>query len=335
MTLGNSSQPPLTRRQVRELAREQAPESIEESIPDAPQPPAAEKPADKPADKPTGKTPGKPKADKSSAASKQRRGGTPQPTAAGDTPDIPTSFADIIKPGVVAESVPVSAFAPRGSDPAPVAQPVTSSKRQAPERTLTRRQLRALAPAETPAPETDGASFDASPTTGSLNPPVGHWSVDRGDDEHAPAATPGQPFDQFMSSGSRASGSPTTTNALILPSIPLQGSSSGPLTATGEILITGSYDLPRSLGSTGHHPGNFDSSDMDHSDSDDDGGYSSAVAPVSASRAVSTHASTRGVMTPPAKSGNSLPTVLAWTAAILAIGVLAAGLLALFVFNIF
>lgn len=329
MTLGNSSQPPLTRRQVRELAREQAPESIEESIPDAPQPPDDEKPA--------GKTPGKSKPDKSSgapAASKQRRGGTAQPTATGDTPDVPTSFADIIKPGVVAESVPVSAFGARGSDPAPVAQPVTPSKRQAPERTLTRRQLRALAPAETPAPETDGASSDASPSTGPLNPPVGHWSVDRGD-EHTQSATPGQPFDQFMSSGSGASGSPTTTNALILPSIPLQGSSSGPLTATGEILITGSYDLPRSLGSTGHHPSNFDSSDMDHSDSDDDGGYSSTVAPVSASRAVSTHASTRGVMTPPTKSGNSMPTVLAWTAAILAIGVVAAGLLALFVFNIF
>ena len=35
MTLGNSSQPPLTRRQVRELAREQAPASTDESSGDA------------------------------------------------------------------------------------------------------------------------------------------------------------------------------------------------------------------------------------------------------------------------------------------------------------
>lgn len=342
MTLGNSSQPPLTRRQVRELARVQAPAATDESITAesttaAPQPLSVAKPADRPAEKSAGKAPAKPRVDKSSAAPaspKQRRAGTPQTTTAGDTPDIATSFADIIKPGVVAESVPVSAFAPRNSDPAPVAQPMTSSKRQAPERTLTRRQLRALAPAETAAPGSDDDSIDPSPATGALNPPVGHWSVDRGDDQRAQATTPGQPFDQFMSSGSGASGSPTTTNALILPSIPLQGSSSGPLTATGEILITGSYDLPRSLGSTGHHPSNFDSSDMDHSDSDDDSGYTSTVAPVSASRAVSTHASTRGVMTPPAKSGNSLPTVLAVTAAVLAVGVLALFVLG-YVLNIF
>jgi len=279
MTLGNSSQPPLTRRQVRELA-EQVPVPTEDA---------------------------------------------PQPTNADDTPDSTTSFADIIKPGVVAESVPVSAFAPRGSDPAPVAQPVVSGKR-APERTLTRRQLRALAPAETPAPaqtaapESEDALGGASPTTGALNPPVGHWSVDRGEDEHA-QTTPDQPYDQFMSRGTGAGGSPTTTSALILPSIPLQGSVSGPLMATGEILITGSYDLPRSLGSTGHHPSNFDSSDMDHSDSDDDDGYNSTVAPVSASRAVSTHTSTRGVMTPPQKS--ALPGFLPVTAAVLAIGVVA------------
>lgn len=329
MTLGNSSQPPLTRRQVRELAREQAPAAIEDPIEVATQPQAVDKQA--------GKTPGKPRVDKTSAApasSKQRRAGTPQATTAGDTPDVARSFADIIKPGVVADSVPVSAFAPRGSEPAPLAQPMSSSKRQAPERTLTRRQLRALAPAETAAAASDDDSVDPSPATGGLNPPVGHWSVDRGDDQHAQTVSPGQPFDQFMSNGSGASGSPTTTNALILPSIPLQGTSSGPLTATGEILITGSYDLPRSLGSTGHHPSNFDSSDMDHADPDDEGGYNSTVAPVSASRAVSTHASTRGVMTPPAKSGNSLPAVLAVTAAVLAVGVVALFVLG-YVLNIF
>jgi hypothetical protein len=43
---------------------------------------------------------------------------------------------------------------------------------------------------------------------------------------------------------------------------------------------------------------------------------------VSASRAVSTDASTRGGMTPPRKRGASRPTVLAITAAVLAIGVL-------------
>ncbi|TFB46578.1 hypothetical protein [Cryobacterium tagatosivorans] len=283
MTLGNSPQPPLTRRQERELARQQASAPAEQ----------LEQPEIQPA-------PG--------------------------------------KRAVVAESVPVSAFAPRGTEPAPAEKPMTSAKRQAPERTLTRRQLRAIKAAEsgeTVSADVEDVAPDAEThTTGGLNPPVGHWSVDRGEDEHTPTIDPGQTFDQFMSRGTGGSGSPTTTSALILPSIPQQGSSSGPLTSTGEILITGSYDLPRSLGSTGHHPGNFDSSDIDQTDDHDDAGYNSTVAPVSASRAVSTHASNRGLVAPPQKSGNSLPTVLAVTAAVLAAGVLALFVLG-YVFNIF
>ena len=47
----------------------------------------------------------------------------------------------------------------------------------------------------------------------------------------------------------------------------------------------------------------------------------SDVAPIRASRAVSTHTSTRGVITPPKKRGGRLPVVLSITAAVLAIGV--------------
>jgi hypothetical protein len=96
------------------------------------------------------------------------------------------------------------------------------------------------------------------------------------------------------------------------------------MTSTGEILITGSIDLPRSLGSTGQHPNHFDSTEMDHLlDQLDEGGPTSSVAPVSASRAVSTHTSTRGVMTPPKNHSVSLPTVLAITAGVLLVGVVA------------
>ncbi len=127
-----------------------------------------------------------------------------------------------------------------------------------------------------------------------------------------------------MSRGIAAGGVPTTTNALILPSIPQQGTTSGPLTSTGEILVTGSFDLPRSLGATGQHPNHFDSSDMDHMiDQLDEGAPNSSVAPVSASRAVSTHTSTRGVMTPPQKRGVSLSTVLPVAAAVLGVCVVA------------
>jgi hypothetical protein len=154
-------------------------------------------------------------------------------------------------------------------------------------------------------------------------PPIGHWSVDA---DGAPAETvqPDQSLDELINRGIGAGGIPTTTNALILPAIPHQGNSVSPISNTGEIMITGSFDLPRSLGSTGAHPNLFDSSEMDHMmdqlDADQLGGDS---APVSASRAVSTHASTRDMLTPPKKQHASLPMVLVITTAALAVGVLA------------
>jgi hypothetical protein len=184
---------------------------------------------------------------------------------------------------------------------------------------------------ETPSTNASGAgSRSAVPATASdaeasrLHPPIGHWSVDRDDDSHIEAIgrRDDQTFDDLVGRGIGSGGIPTTTNALILPAIPRQGPS-GPITSTGEIMITGSIDLPRSLGATGQHPNLFDSSEMDRMlDQLDEGGHHNDVAPVSASRAVSTHTSTRGVMTPPRKRGASLPTVLAITAAVLAIGVL-------------
>jgi len=160
---------------------------------------------------------------------------------------------------------------------------------------------------------------------GVLHPPVGHWSLDRGEENDLlPGFETLAPFDQLMNQGVSAGGIPTTTNALILPSIPHQGTTSGPLTSTGEIMITGSIDLPRSLGETGVHPDVYDSSEMDRMlDQLDEGGHRSGIAPVSASRAVSTHASTRGVMAPPKQRGLSLPTILTVTVGVLAVGVLA------------
>ena len=154
-------------------------------------------------------------------------------------------------------------------------------------------------------------------------PPIGHWSVDA-EAPRADESQPDQSLDELINRGIGAGGIPTTTNALILPSIPHQPNSVSPISNTGEIMITGSFDLPRSLGSTGAHPNLFDSSEMDHImdqlDADQLGGDS---APVSASRAVSTHASTRGMLTPPKKQRASLPTILVITTAVLAVGVLA------------
>lgn len=255
-------------------------------------------------------------------------------------------------------SAPAAPSAPAPAASEPAAEPAASKTRPAPpvhdeedfvhERTLSRRELRAMLAAQSGIPaEDDGVDDPAVPLKPAdrtetsaraedaaesaddarpqLNPPIGHWSVDRDVDEHVQMVDQhAGSFDQLMSRGIGSGGIPTTTNALILPAIPQQGTVSGPLTSTGEILITGSIDLPRSLGSTGQHPDHFDSADVDHMlDQLDEGVPTSSVAPVSASKAVSTHTSTRGVMTPPKKSSASVPMILSITAAVLAVGVIA------------
>ncbi|MDJ0350485.1 hypothetical protein [Cryobacterium sp. PH29-G1] len=180
---------------------------------------------------------------------------------------------------------------------------------------------------------------DVTPSAKNVwTPPIGHWSVDAVG-EPAGVQRPDQSLDELINRGIGAGGIPTTTNALILPSVPHQGQTVSPISNTGEIMITGSFDLPRSLGSTGAHPNMFDSSEMDHHvdqlDADQLGvdQLGGDSAPVSASRAVSTHASTRGMLTPPKKQHASLPMVLVITTAVLAVSVL--GLLAGYLLGIF
>jgi hypothetical protein len=192
-----------------------------------------------------------------------------------------------------------------------------------PERTLTRRELRALLAAQaaaqgTPSDELPDA-FDGAPSVDAVapQPPIGHWSLDIDVEDDADD----QSFDQVLSRGVGAGGVPTTTNALILPMIPQQGGDSNPI-VTGEMLVTGSIDLP-SLGDTGAHPNLLDSPDVDRLlDQVDDAHPATSAQPVRASRAVSTHTSTRDTLTPPKQGGLNVPTVLAITAAVLALGVI-------------
>ena len=329
MTLGNSPQP-LTRRQLRELAREHEPAAADSA--------SAEE------------------------ASAGDTGAPSDAPAAADVAAEPVTSAPATSKAVGPKPVTPAPTKSKPVEPAPVepephhsrhtsATPAPLPTPEAPAvvdegRTLTRREMRALqaassasaadavsgqepvapAPVSAPrsAPADDQERTEAPDAVNPLHPPIGHWSVDREDDSHI--ETIGRrddaTFDDLVGRGVGAGGIPTTTNALILPSIPRQGPG-GPITSTGEIMITGSIDLPRSLGATGQHPNLFDSSEMDRMlDQLDEGGHHNDVAPVSASRAVSTHTSTRGVMTPPRKRGASLPTVLAITAAVLAIGVL-------------
>ncbi|MCU1479291.1 MAG: hypothetical protein JWQ19_77 [Subtercola sp.] len=142
-------------------------------------------------------------------------------------------------------------------------------------------------------------------------------------------------FDDLIASrGVGASNSVASTSALVLPSVPNHGDVGTALDETGEVIITGSIDLPMSLGSTGAAPADgLESSELD-AFLDPESEVGSDVAPVSATRAISTHGPSSGLVAPPKRRGANAPVILAVTAGVLAVGVVGL-LLAAFVFRIF
>ncbi|SFN54099.1 hypothetical protein [Mycetocola miduiensis] len=141
--------------------------------------------------------------------------------------------------------------------------------------------------------------------------------------EPSKPATVDQPFDQIIARGLEEAGSGVNTSSIILPSMPNGHPLTGPLSANGNVVITGSIDLSSGIGSTGAHP-HFDRSDIDAMfDAEDEARPATAGTPVSASKAVSTHTATRDVITPPAPArSNRLLLILAITAGVLAVAVL-------------
>ncbi|MDQ1547450.1 MAG: hypothetical protein QOH69_2354 [Actinomycetota bacterium] len=140
-----------------------------------------------------------------------------------------------------------------------------------------------------------------------------HWRVQAAmeDDE--------LPYENTLSRTVGSNTSAITTSALVLPSVPQPDSMLGSLTSTGEILVTGSINLPRSLGSTGAHPDRVDNSDYE------DDPFDSQVAapdsaPVRAIRAISSNTSTRGVIETKKPQGNRMLTAIIVTAGVLAVG---------------
>ena len=267
---------------------------------------------------------------------------------------------------------------PQGESPRPPQGPPRSAPgpRTTPERTLTRRELRAMLDShagdgfddefdevpQRPAPSAqrapgpqqqqrppqggpDGRGPAPQPPSRHPHQPAPgraaapHTTVDAGLDEPVAAPKPVghwtsqlnlpdervEPYDQLLSRGGSPSGVPTTTNALILPTLPDQGALAGtPLAPSGEIIVTGSIDLPRSYGSTGVHPSQIDSSDVDRIfDSNVEDVAGPGVAPVAATRAISTQGPSKAMMAPPSKEGMNVPLVLAVTAGVLALGVVA------------
>ncbi|WP_431030605.1 hypothetical protein [Plantibacter sp. RU18] len=141
--------------------------------------------------------------------------------------------------------------------------------------------------------------------------------------EKASQADTGVAFEDLLGNGMATTGQ-ITTSSLIIPVAPAQAEAGATSNSTGEILITGTIDLPRGLGSSGQDPNHFDGAGIDRLIEGDELPASvTAASPVAASKAVSSHGSTRDVVPATTNQSNKLLMTLAIAAAVLAAGVIA------------
>ena len=178
------------------------------------------------------------------------------------------------------------------------------------------------APVPAPLIEPEAAPDELVEPSSSSVPTGSHWSVGVHDDE-----------DPFENTFSREVGSAShSTNALVLPEMP-QSNLSGPVTGTGENIVTGMIEVPRIVTSTGTVPSVHDSADVDdYVEPGDVELTSTGAAPVSALRAVSGHTGTGNIVHgKPQRNGNTLTTVL--VAATVVMAVVAIGLFVLAAVN--
>ncbi len=140
--------------------------------------------------------------------------------------------------------------------------------------------------------------------------PIGHWSTQADLDDET------QPYESTINR--KVGSGHATTNALVLPVTP-ERDIRGALTGGGEIMLTGSIDLPASLASSG----TTDRHDHSALDSLFEGGEHELVPtdsqPVRAVRAVSTHATGQGVTHTQKPKGNRVLTGLLIAASAMAL----------------
>lgn len=155
-------------------------------------------------------------------------------------------------------------------------------------------------------------------------------------EENPAAPTPFRPsFDELLTSNDSGGTQHSAPNALIFTPSPGEGSLSGPVASTGEILVTGSYELPKGLGSQGHAHGTTDGKEVDAVLIDGELPPASSPTPIAASSAVSTIKPAGEVIRPPApEKGNRLMLIAAIVAGALALG-LGTALVIAFTGNVF
>lgn len=236
------------------------------------------------------------------------------PPAAAEAPAVVA--APVVPPVSETPVAPIATFVPQ----TPAAAPVSTS----PFESLFSAPAAAARPepvAEVPAEIIPAPVDEPSPWT----PPTGHWSTQLTADDDDDIETT---INRRIGSGS------TATSALVLPAIPNGTDIRGPLTSTGEIMLTGSIDLPRNLAATGQSD-RFDRGGIDELfDLNDAEVISTDSSPVRAIRAVSTHTSGHGVTHTQKPKGTRALTALLIAASSMAV-VVAGLLVAAFAFNVF
>ncbi|WAB81605.1 hypothetical protein OVN18_00850 [Microcella daejeonensis] len=209
------------------------------------------------------------------------------------------------------------------------------------ERTMSRRELRARRAAAEPAVDEEPAGAEApdadahaapapnpvvAPPLSLVEPPAvlpgesaqpqpstatgSHWSV-------GAQAADDDPFENTFSRqvGSAAA----STNVLVLPEMPMAGLT-GPVPGTGEIIITGMIDVPKSISSTGSMSAVHESPDIDDLfEAGEREVPSTESTPVSAINAVSGHTATRAVMGGRKPRGNTVTTALVASTVVMAV----------------
>lgn len=182
--------------------------------------------------------------------------------------------------------------------------------------------FRPSAPDEVPADVSAPAEDDAPVST--VNPALGSDLLNG----EAPEISLPPSFDQLIARGP-STGSVSTPNALILSQTPAGVPLVGPVTATGEVLITGTFELPEGLGSAGHAPGTTDGRDVDAVLLDGELPPASSPTPIAASAAISTVKQPGEIIRPPApEKGSKLVIGLIITTGALAVAVAVALVLA-------
>ena len=157
---------------------------------------------------------------------------------------------------------------------------------------------------------------DAAPIV-SVDPQFGAHLLDDGDEI---STTLPASFDELIVRNASSTGAIGAASALILSQTPNMPPLSGPVNATGEVLITGTFHLPDGLGSAGGDPRATDGKDIDSVLVDGELPASSSPTPIAASAAISTVRGTGEIIRPPApEKGNRLLFSLAITAGVLAL----------------